>query len=227
MEANRLAQPLETDYQVSGNVENTILSKLINERYNLLIVGAGVRLSSDEDDREATTMREQMSRRMGAFSVRTTEALLSIHSMLRDKMEFFIEKAPCSVGIFLSRSFDSPKRILLYLTTREDIRMLPYARTMAENNQGTLHIIISKALQGEKLPLHTGEEIIATLPHSFVGTAGEPDTHSEKGLSPNNGCKPPEGYDLMILNYGLWRDTFDHNKALLLSLPSTLILNLK
>ena len=98
---------------------------------------------------------------------------------------------------------------------------------MAENNQGTLHIIISKALQGEKLPLHTGEEIIATLPHSFVGTAGEPDTHSEKGLSPNNGCKPPEGYDLMILNYGLWRDTFDHNKALLLSLPSTLILNLK
>ena len=228
MEANRLAQPLETDYQVSGNVENTILAKLINERYNLLIVGAGVRLSSDEDDREATTMREQMSRRMGAFSVRTTEALLSIHSMLRDKMEFFIEKAPCSVGIFLSRSFDSPKRILLYLTTREDIRMLPYARTMAENNQGTLHIIISKALQGEKLPLHLGEEIIAeTLPHSFVGTAGEPDTHSEKGLSPNNGCKPPEGYDLMILSYGLWRDTFDHNKALLLSLPSTLILNLK
>ena len=105
--------------------------------------------------------------------------------------------------------------------------MLPYARTMAENNQGTLHIIISKALQGEKLPLHTGEEIIATLPHSFVGTTEEPDTHPEEGVESKDCHNLSDGYDLMILSYGLWRDTFDHNKALLLSLPSTLILNLK
>ena len=56
-------------------------------------------------------MRQQMSRFMGSLPMRTTESLLSIHSMLRDKMAFFVHRAPCSVGILLSRSFDSPKHI--------------------------------------------------------------------------------------------------------------------
>ena len=59
-EAQQLSQPLETEHLVADEVEGTILSKLTAEKYNLLIVGAGVRLSSDEDDREATTMRQQM-----------------------------------------------------------------------------------------------------------------------------------------------------------------------
>ena len=46
-EANKLALPLETDHQVSRDVEGTILTKLIEEKYALLIVGAGIRLSSD------------------------------------------------------------------------------------------------------------------------------------------------------------------------------------
>ena len=88
-EAEQLAQPIETSYQISDKVESTILTKLVQERYNLLIVGAGVRFSSETDDQEAVSMREEMRRRVGAFSVHTTEALLSIHSMLRDKMQFF------------------------------------------------------------------------------------------------------------------------------------------
>ena len=43
-------------------------------------------------------MRQQMSRFMGSLPMRTTESLLSIHSMLRDKMAFFVHRAPCSVG---------------------------------------------------------------------------------------------------------------------------------
>ena len=60
-----------------------------------------------------------------------------------------------------------------------------------------------------------------------MGTTEEPDTHPEEGVESKDCHNLSDGYDLMILSYGLWRDTFDHNKALLLSLPSTLILNLK
>ena len=203
-EANKLALPLETDHQVSRHVEGTILTKLVEEKYALLIVGAGIRLSSDEDDREAMSMREQMSRRMGSFSVRTTEALLSIHGMLRDKMTFFIKKAPCSVGILLSRAFDTPKNIILFLACEDDIRMIPYARTITGNNRGELQIIAAPGLDTKKAILHKGEKILSG---SFTGL--------------------PEGCDLVILGYELWSDTFDHNKDLLLTLPSTLILNLK
>ena len=203
-EADKLALPLETDHQVSRDVEGTILSKLVEEKYTLLIVGAGIRLSSDEDDREAMSMREQMSRRMGSFSVRTTEALLSIHGMLRDKMTFFIKKAPCSVGILLSRAFDTPKNNILFLACEDDIRMIPYARTIAGNNRGTLQMIAASGLDTKKAILHKGEKILSG---SFT--------------------ELPEGCDLVILSYELWSDTFDHNKDLLLTLPSTLILNLK
>ena len=94
--------------------------------------------------------------------MRTTESLLSIHSMLRDKMAFFVHRAPCSVGILLSRSFDSPKHILVYVRSASDLRLLPYARTMAENNQATLRIVLSTGVARESLNSHPGEEIIET-----------------------------------------------------------------
>lgn len=203
-EAQQLSQPLETEHLVADEVEGTILSKLTAEKYNLLIVGAGVRLSSDEDDREATTMRQQMKRRVGSFSVRTTESLLTIHSMLRDKMAYFVHRAPCSVGVLLSRSFHSPKNILLYIANPGDLRLLPYARTMAENNKATLRIIASRDLPPQSLSLHPGEELLPDKLRSL-----------------------PEGCDLVVVSYTHWQEAFDTCEDLLSRLPSTLILNLK
>ena len=203
-EAEQLAQPIETSYQISDKVESTILTKLVQERYNLLIVGAGVRFSSEADDQEAVSMREEMRRRVGAFSVHTTEALLSIHGMLRDKMQFFIDRAPCSVGILVSRSFETPREIVLYLARQEDLRMLPYARTMAQNNGTQLQLVVSEQLQHEGLTLHEGERIVSQQLQTL-----------------------PEGCELAIISGELWQDTFERNKALLASLPSTLILNIK
>ena len=79
--------------------------------------------------------------------------------MLRDKMAFFVHRAPCSVGILLSRSFDSSKHILVYVRSASDLRLLPYARTMAENNQATLRIVLSTGVAREGLNSHPGEEI--------------------------------------------------------------------
>ena len=161
--AEELKQPLDTAYIVADEVESTILNKLTSERYNLLIVGAGVRLSSEEDDREASTMRQHLSRVMGALPMRTTESLLSIHSMLRDKMAFFVHRAPCSVGILLSRSSDSPKHILVYVHSASDLRLLPYARTMAENNQAHLRIALSSGMLAKALLLTLEKSLYSVI----------------------------------------------------------------
>jgi sodium/hydrogen antiporter len=150
-------------------------------------------------------MRQQMSRFMGSLPMRTTESLLSIHSMLRDKMAFFVHRAPCSVGILLSRSFDSPKHILVYVRSASDLRLLPYARTMAENNQATLRIVLSTGVVRESLNSHPGEEIIAT----------------------DKLCSVPTECDLVVVSYTYWQESFDSCEELLAQLPSTLILNLK
>lgn len=203
--AEELKQPLDTAYIVADEVESTILSKLASERYNLLIVGAGVRLSSDEDDREACSMRQHLSRVMGALPMRTTESLLSIHSMMRDKMAFFVHRAPCSVGILLSRSSDSPKNILVYVHSASDLRLLPYARTMAENNHALLRIALSSGVARESLTSHPGEEIIPC----------------DKPNSLSIEC------DFVVVSYTYWQEAFDTSEEQLAQLPSTLILHLK
>ena len=203
--AEELNQPLDTDYIVADEVESTILGKLTSERYNLLIVGAGVRLSSDEDDREASTMRQHLSRVMGTLPMRTTESLLSIHSMLRDKMAFFVHRAPCSVGILLSRSTDPPKHILLCVHSASDLRLLPYARTMAENNRAHLRIALSSSIARDSFTSHPGEELLLL----------------DKLGSLTAEC------DFVVVSYTYWQETFDTSEELLTQLPSTLILHLK
>ena len=203
--AEELNQPLNTDYIVADEVESTILGKLTSERYNLLIVGAGVRLSSDEDDREASTMRQHLSRVMGTLPMRTTESLLSIHSMLRDKMAFFVHRAPCSVGILLSRSTDTPKHILLCVHSASDLRLLPYARTMAENNRAHLRIALSSSIARDSFTSHPGEELLLL----------------DKLGSLTAEC------DFVVVSYTYWQETFDTSEELLTQLPSTLILHLK
>ena len=203
--AEELNQPLDTDYIVADEVESTILDKLTSERYNLLIVGAGVRLSSDEDDREASTMRQHLSRVMGTLPMRTTESLLSIHSMLRDKMAFFVHRAPCSVGILLSRSTDTPKHILLCVHSASDLRLLPYARTMAENNRAHLRIALSSSIARDSFTSHSGEELLLL----------------DKLGSLTAEC------DFVVVSYTYWQETFDTCEELLTQLPSTLILHLK
>ena len=203
--AEELNQPLDTDYIVADEVESTILGKLTSERYNLLIVGAGVRLSSDEDDREASTMRQHLSRVMGTLPMRTTESLLSIHSMLRDKMAFFVHRAPCSVGILLSRSTETPKHILLCVHSASDLRLLPYARTMAENNRAHLRIALSSSIARDSFTSHPGEELLLL----------------DKLGSLTAEC------DFVVVSYTYWQETFDTSEELLTQLPSTLILHLK
>ena len=203
--AEELNQPLDTDYIVADEVESTILGKLTSERYNLLIVGAGGRLSSDEDDREASTMRQHLSRVMGTLPMRTTESLLSIHSMLRDKMAFFVHRAPCSVGILLSRSTETPKHILLCVHSASDLRLLPYARTMAENNRAHLRIALSSSIARDSFTSHPGEELLLL----------------DKLGSLTAEC------DFVVVSYTYWQETFDTCEELLTQLPSTLILHLK
>ena len=203
--SEELNQPLDTDYIIADEVESTILGKLTSERYNLLIVGAGVRLSSDEDDREASTMRQHLSRVMGTLPMRTTESLLSIHSMLRDKMAFFVHRAPCSVGILLSRSTDTPKHILLCVHSASDLRLLPYVRTMAENNRAHLRIALSSSIARDSFTSHPGEELLLL----------------DKLGSLTAEC------DFVVISYTYWQETFDTSEELLTQLPSTLILHLK
>lgn len=208
-EAGRLKQIIAMDYLVADSVEHTIVNKLHEEHYNLLLVGAGIKYSAQIQDQEASHMRARLSGRVGHLSVSTTERLLAIGNLVRDKMKHFVEYSPCSVGIFLEREFDNIRHILLELGTSEDLRLLSYARTLLENSPGaTLHI----RANGIAIPDLTLDSKSDSIRFVNEDTLGE---------SLN------EHYDLLLLSHTVWMQRYDQDINLLNTLPSTLILNLK
>lgn len=205
-EAEKLNQMVALDYQVADSVEEAIIDKLKQERFNLLIVGAGIRLSDDANDRAAISMRDKLSHRIGSLSVATTERLLSIRNLVRDKMQYFIDHAPCSVAILLGRDYSMPKRILLCVESEADMRLLAYARTLAENNQAYLDLHSSNK-QTSWGNLHQSERIVSS------------DLCVTDALM--------EGYDLLVVSHEEWMRSYDNAPETLACLPSTLIMSLK
>lgn len=209
VEAGKLGQVIAMDYQVSDSIEQTIVSKLKEEHYNLLLVGAGIKYSAQSHDQEAAHLRARLSDRVGSISVATTERLLAIGHLVRDKMSHFVEHAPCSVGIFLERDFAEVHRILLLLHSEENLRLIPYARTVQENSPESMLYVSASGVDTTDITLPTSDTV------RILQTDEVPQTPLD------------EHYDLMLLSYETWMQYYDQNLEQLPSLPSTLILNLR
>ncbi|MDO4707288.1 MAG: cation:proton antiporter [Porphyromonadaceae bacterium] len=209
-EADRLGQAIEMDYQVSDNIEQTIIGKLKGQQYNMLLVGAGIKYSAEVQDQEAAHIRARLSGMVGSLSVATTERLLAIGHLVRDKMNYFVHHAPCSVGIFLERDFDRPQRILLDLRDESDLRLVSYARTLMENSSGAKLYIHASGVDGAQIQLGAAAERTTLL-----------------GKDEPIVVSPRERYDLLLLSYQAWMKYYDGDPDRLAMLPSTLILSLK
>lgn len=209
-EASKRGFAIETEHLISSEVESLIIDKLRREQYNLLIVGSGLRLSSGSTDLQASDLHRHLSSRVGDSALSATEALLSIRMLLRDKMDYFVKHAPCSVAILLGKDYNEPKRILVRLFSEADLKLLSYARRLAENNGATLTVQLATgtALTEEQCPLHTGEVL------TREGAGGE---HTDL-------CQV---CDLFVVSWSEWQRTFDSQEGLVRCLPSTLILSLK
>lgn len=209
-EAQRQGFSIETEHLISSEVETLIVDKLRREQYNLLIVGAGLRLSQDTAGQQASHLHRHLSSKVGGGALSATETLLSIRMLLRDKMRYFIKHAPCSVAILLGKDYSQPSRILVRLYAESDRGLLSYARRLADNNGATLLVQIAtdSPLESEELALHPGESLLLETPE-----------HRHEGL-----CQQ---CDLLVLSWGEWQRAFDQQEGLAQCLPSTLILNLK
>lgn len=201
---------VETEHIISDQVETAIIDKLRKGRYTMLIVGAGLRLGSSGADHEASTMRASLTNRVGGLSLSATESLLSINTLLRDKMAYFTQHAPCSVGILLNRGYTPPQHILLKLSSENDLRLLCYARTLAENNGARLDIILAPeaSITREQCPTLLSTE-------TFV---------SAEELA---GQSLAERYGLIVLSYDEWQRASERIFLREGGIPSCLIMNLK
>lgn len=200
---------VDTEHIFSEHVESAIVDKLRREQYNLLLIGAGIRLSSEVSDQEAYAIQRGFESKVGEISLAATEQFLSIGTLVRDKMKYFIKYAPSSVGILLNRGYTTPERILLVISNAEDLRMLSYARTLSENNAAHLDILATT----------TYADRLRTQGLLPTEQLLEGDTVAERCVGAT--------YQLVVLSYDEWLRRFDTDLALVACLPSCLILSLK
>lgn len=203
--ANSIKQTVCYDYILAANVEDTIVSKLKQERYNLLIVGGGISSSADNKDKEATNVRENIKKHIGSFFLNTGENILSVGGMIHDKTDYFFKYSPCSVGVFLSREdVVNPKQILFIVDQTSDLKILPYVKTLGTTNSSK---IIITAMKGSSLSM--GD----LLQYNIQETTAFDDLIK---------CS-----DFLFLSYSSWTRHFDKEKNMVRQLPSTLIMNIK
>lgn len=208
-EAQHHGYDIDTEHIMSDRVEEAIIGKLRRDKYNLLIVGAGIRLGADTTDREASSIRKSLSSRVGSLSLSTTESLLAIHTLVRDKMKYFVKHAPCSVGILLNREYQEPKTILLRLRTEDDLKLLGYARVLTDNNGARLDLLLAQGstLTSEQCQPLARERVLHEAEQSHESVCAR--------------------YELLIMSYREWHGQFDSDLSLIGCVPSCLILNIK
>lgn len=209
-QANKIGQFVCTDYVVSNNTEDTIINKLKQEKYNFLIVGAGLRLSNNDKDIEANVFRDTIIKRFGRFAINTGESILSVNGMLHDKTFYFLDKSPCSVGVFINRGMQNINNISVIIESNEDIKILPYARTMATNSSANINVITTDSLNISKTDMNKHDIITDDIMHN--------DYIWWHRIKEN---------DFMFVSHSLWYKYFDTNQDLLKIIPSTIILKIK
>ncbi|MDR2389072.1 MAG: cation:proton antiporter [Tannerellaceae bacterium] len=210
--ARKLGIPLRMRYEISRDAGMDIVHIVNEEKFDFLLVGAGISLSDRPRDVAANRFRTFFyNRYLRIF--KAPESWFYPGSLLKDKTKVFIENASCAVGIFVNRNFLKATGVILILTSEEDLFLLSYARTLLKSTQGSLAVAT----------VHTAWES-ASLREAlerFTADVGE------SVLLPDRELRPEvfAGYNFMLISYRAWNEVSEHSKEALQRMPSTLILN--
>lgn len=205
-EARHLGLSVEPIYRVSDQVTSEIIAQANLPHHSFLLVGAGLSLSSEEEDRNVVSYRMLLQKRWRKFSITSPEVLLNARTLFNDKMTRFAEETNCSLGVFVDRHFGSLKRVLLLAKDATDREVLfPLARHLSKAHNASIAI----------LPLSLGEN----APALDLGPVPE----EANLLTSGDGVGVLRGYDFLFISYDTWGLLTEVRPEILQELPSTLI----
>jgi hypothetical protein len=213
-DARKLGIPIKTRYEVSNNAETDIVHIVNEEKFDFLLVGAGISLSNLPADVAANRFRAFFYNRYLRF-FKAPESWFYPGALLKDKTRVFIEHASCAVGVFVNRNFLKATSVILIIASAGDLFLLGYAQTLLKSTQGSIGLLnkTSTTTPGIAGILIALERFTATVKQSTV--------------LPNKDLTPDlfAGYNFMLVSYHTWNDVSEHRKEALQRMPSAIILN--
>ena len=212
--AQKLGISIHTRYEIANNAGTGIVGIANEERFDFLLVGAGISLSNLPADVAVNRFRTFFYNKYLRF-FKTPESWFYPGALLKDKTRVFIENAACPVGIFVNRNFVKATHAILVVASADDLFLLDYAHTLIKSTQGSLSLI---DLSGSAAP--DGGRIKASFLR-FASAVGQSVLLPSRELSPELFT----GYNFMLISYHTWNEVSERHKKALQRMPSTLILS--
>lgn len=217
-EADRIGVPLETEYKITDNVENCIVKSVNNDRFDFLLVGAGLSLAGIPFVKSKTGFQQVKWLKNILSSVSKTREIFYPGSLLKDKTRYFIENSRCSVGVFVNRGFNGISTALVILHTENDEFLLRYARRLKRNHPETSIFVVdtNKCFTKNSKIQQSLNELIAEFPVSVKILKS----------SKNNAALIAK-FSFLLISYQTWNELSVSENRELSGIPSTLIINKK
>jgi len=212
--AQKLGIPIKTRYEVSNNAGQDIVQIVNEEKFDFLLVGAGLSMSDLPADVVVNRFRAFFYNKY-LRHFKAPESWFYPGALLKDKTKVFIENATCPVGVFINRHFDRANNILLIVASPADLFLLDYAQNLARSTGGSVGLVNTA---GSTTP---GIDDIKNSFARFTETLKQSTLMPERDLTSDL----LSGFNFMLISYHTWNDVSEHRKKALQYMPSTMILS--
>ena len=212
-EAKRLNIPIQTRYEVTNDAGHEIVNMVNQDRFDFLLVGAGISMSDLPSDIEAAKQKDIFYQRY--FSkLGAPQSWFYPGDLLKDKTHMFIKQTRATVGIFVNRDFKNTNRVIVVLKNQQDYFLLEYAANMIQSNNSLISLLEIEKDRYKNMAYEAAvREFLTSFPQTQVI---------------NSNVIPEElliTHDFMLVGYDTWNIISETEKIALQSMPSTLIVN--
>lgn len=213
--AERHVWKVDEHYEVTDDPVGSILKTADSYEATLLLVGAGIDLSTLPRDMEINRLRSSFRSRFG-LAYRGASSLFATNLLLQDKSEVFVRRSPCSVGIVLDRGLRTPARkvLVVHHSSAADIdRYTPLVRSLIQGRDIHSVCLDLSPLQSSLSVNETGQNLKGG---QLYGT--------ETLLARELSADVLQGYDLMLISYATWEMLIVQDSTILARIPTTILL---
>lgn len=140
-EANKLGLNIKTNYKVSNDVSEEILSDANSGHYDIMLVGVGQSVF------EGTLLGQFIGITANALSpdkllgtLTGKSNIFKTQNILDEKSNAFINNSKIPVGIFIDQNLDHVEKVLMPIVSISDVFLLFYAKKIIRNSN--VHITI-------------------------------------------------------------------------------------
>lgn len=201
---------VQTVHRFTHEFSRDVLGFAKRGKYDILLMGAGKSIF------QGSILGNIMGLTVNALNPEKVigtiigkDSILPETKILDDKTRYFLETSKCSVGIFVDRGFETPRQLMVYISSTADLFLMKYARLFQQNTQATIIVCDPYQLCDRDIFINQNTDEVQLI---FSDLNIE---FKEEFF---------KGFDLLISSHNGWKEKTDGKKTTSLYIPSAIII---